>query len=1259
MFYKSIIDICDPLAHWTGENFSAGVNGNVYDEYGNYDLLNQNAGTDSLGQTNNNFSNKSMNLKGGHLIVPDATFLGPQITAKNFQIHFNFKTDTTVVGAKPLISKWSPEQQFWIGFENGGLVGKFMTDGGLEEIVWWISEAPMLFSGRWNHVTMRVTSGNIYLYVNGKTNSNVATTSIMELSTSSQFTVGAVGAEAFTTDVYINDIAITTDDNGYLPHAVYKLPRSDRDMWLDLHADYLFFISDYFSIDPEKPVPNEGTGGGYGYIQTDSATLPYLTRFNNAVAEEGVHCSENSWFTIDDDLDFDPTNNGGWTVICDGGVDGGDTTSSSTNSFKFRYVDVKRGATDDIERILISDERADSNYHWHGIQTYNNTTGAIQQVIDRNEGANNRASYYDNGANLVRFNIRDDYIYSTTIPTRYWYNAQSITNTMSPGLAPLNQPWKYNRFWWNLNADSYVWTRLRVLCVADRDIFNSRVEMIKYQRTILMQHFIQNHGHGIRLMMYGIENVTTPQIRDWKSGPSDNLTNCQVSSWVNSNYDGLANRQNELPSSLYLASTSNWIGQDGYEDFNYLSANNFTLNMFIRNLNTTSRYELCSYTTSPGGSCDLNYGTRKFSIYMNSRNGVFSQGDVEVGYNNLAAGYTWSTESKKFLDDGWHMLTITRDGAYNATFIDGIIDTRYTASGIYDCGTSNTSWRVYGGPVYVSEWAYWRTVPLDQNYIEFVFRGYSDVMKGKTLLSGAPIESKLLAIHHDTGRLVQTDSSDAVTGEFEFQIPKDVTQKNLDVLALPVDPTATNNIVVHGPYNAHTTYSRYVEEIFTGSLKDMIIDMDPMAYYPLDDTSGLVAVEASGNHGDGTYTGGVVLGRPGPSEGILAADFTASSSQYVDLPDGFADLTNGYTFEAWVKSETSTSWARIITVATAINGVNEVYMTRNSSGTTFQAGFNGGVAASKTGILINSIWRHCVFRQRPDFSVELWVDGILVGTNTGASAPANVTRTFNRIGGNNYTADAYWDGLICNAAVYDYCLPAEEIKKHAARGKGFNIKTMRSTILTDNPIAYWTFDRLDAITDVTNNYVMVATGSYTIDRNALVINGGTIGNNYLQISNATFTTPAGSFSMEVSAKIPGGTQTDAIIVSEWDQSVPSGLYKLMIDSSNTFKLMFGTDATFLQSSTVYNDGDWHHIVVTYNGTTLFLYVDGTAEDSVVTSLSGHGVNNLTVGNDSTGIGTHFLEARGDIDDLAYYDTNLSTTQVEDHYSQFLEKKTTQ
>ncbi|MDR4512932.1 MAG: LamG domain-containing protein [Nitrososphaeraceae archaeon] len=88
---------------------------------------------------------------------------------------------------------------------------------------------------------------------------------------------------------------------------------------------------------------------------------------------------------------------------------------------------------------------------------------------------------------------------------------------------------------------------------------------------------------------------------------------------------------------------------------------------------------------------------------------------------------------------------------------------------------------------------------------------------------------------------------------------------------------------------------------------------------------------------------------------------------------------------------------------------------------------------------------------------------------------------------------------------------------------------------------------------------------------------------------------------------------------------------------------------FVNSTSKYNDGKWHHTAVTFNGTEVALYIDGKLIDTQFTNAS----KPDTTGTQPLRIGANSLDEdkffTGDIDEIRIWDRPLSQSEVEDAY----------
>ena len=80
----------------------------------------------------------------------------------------------------------------------------------------------------------------------------------------------------------------------------------------------------------------------------------------------------------------------------------------------------------------------------------------------------------------------------------------------------------------------------------------------------------------------------------------------------------------------------------------------------------------------------------------------------------------------------------------------------------------------------------------------------------------------------------------------------------------------------------------------------------PVGYWRLDEPTGPLAKDASGNGNDGSYLGALTFGVPGvlPASADTAVQFSETAPGFVELGDKFGFFgTAAFSVEAWIRAE--------------------------------------------------------------------------------------------------------------------------------------------------------------------------------------------------------------------------------------------------------------------------------------------------------------------------------------------------------------------
>lgn len=181
---------------------------------------------------------------------------------------------------------------------------------------------------------------------------------------------------------------------------------------------------------------------------------------------------------------------------------------------------------------------------------------------------------------------------------------------------------------------------------------------------------------------------------------------------------------------------------------------------------------------------------------------------------------------------------------------------------------------------------------------------------------------------------------------------------------------------------------------------------------------------------DGLYngtTGGTVVFDTDRKVGSHALAFNGTDT-YVDLPDGMDSFGGGLTFTLWAKPTAAGSWARFVDFGNGAPSDN-IYLSRNGTADTLHFSVYNGTAATSVDA-VNAItsdeWQMLTVTMDRDGNVIMYKNGAQIQTGT-VTLPDTVVRTINYIGRSNWTADAYYQGLMDDIQIYNYALTADEI----------------------------------------------------------------------------------------------------------------------------------------------------------------------------------------------------------------------------------------
>jgi hypothetical protein len=221
------------------------------------------------------------------------------------------------------------------------------------------------------------------------------------------------------------------------------------------------------------------------------------------------------------------------------------------------------------------------------------------------------------------------------------------------------------------------------------------------------------------------------------------------------------------------------------------------------------------------------------------------------------------------------------------------------------------------------------------------------------------------------------------------------------------------------------------------------------------------------------------------------------------------------------------------------------------------------------------------------------------------------------------------------------------------------VSSYQSAVLADNPVSYWRLGELSGTTaadsvdgnpgTIKGGVTLGATGALVGDSDtAMTFNGSYA---YIKVADNANLNITGDFTLEAWAKLASLDGVSRAVVHKGGTSgYGTWQYRLSVTSGNVWRgtvYIGGSSYTVTDSGTPTLNG-WDYLVLTRNGSTLTLYVNGV---SVATGTANGALNTstgiLAIGRTGSS-SSHYFD--GSIDEVAIYGTALSASRILAHYN---------
>jgi hypothetical protein len=473
-----------------------------------------------------------------------------------------------------------------------------------------------------------------------------------------------------------------------------------------------------------------------------------------------------------------------------------------------------------------------------------------------------------------------------------------------------------------------------------------------------------------------------------------------------------------------------------------------------------------------------------------------------------------------------------------------------------------------------------------------------------------------------------------------------------------------------------------------------------VGYWSMDEDVGTTVNDVTSNSNNGTANGSTIVDGK-----YRNGRWFDGSNDYIEVPnDSSLQLTTTFSYSAWIYRNTDTGgWERLMAKANT-SGLD--YYMQIANDDKLHCGNHNSSATNNSRRSSISIpvgeWTYVACTLDSSLNWHVYINGQLKdGLQEGSRVAANVsTRNlqFGRLGSAStwyYT----FQGKIDEFQLYDSTLSSEQIYDHWTKrsliypgnyttldmgtqtnsidGNGsLEIKSAGSPV-DDNTMGYWKMDdniesivpddaNLEAYWDLVESS---GSGAYLLDKSGNGHHGTPTGTTYIDDKinggrnfngDDVITVPNDSslafertdaFSIEAWFNTTNADVVD--IVAKMDNSSPYRGYDLDLYQSKVWFQIVGTWDTStiaVYTNSTFADGNWHHVVATYDGSSnasgVEIYVDGSpqATTTYLNNLSSTIVATtpITIGDRTGATGTEF---NGDIDEVGIYSKELTSTEA--------------
>lgn len=481
--------------------------------------------------------------------------------------------------------------------------------------------------------------------------------------------------------------------------------------------------------------------------------------------------------------------------------------------------------------------------------------------------------------------------------------------------------------------------------------------------------------------------------------------------------------------------------------------------------------------------------------------------------------------------------------------------------------------------------------------------------------------------------------------EFHIQI-SNFPSGALTIFAYYGNPSVSNGF-------SSADFSTLASNYSIGSYSSEETGGGPVAWWKFDEGVGTSAFDSTVNNKKLLLTG---INWNSESSCISGKCIQLNGTNSIGTHSPLTNLNQtGFSISGWMK--VSSQPAFYSTMLASANSGFVIYFTQTSLTPHLQI-YNGTSwiqSTCPTGINLNQWYHLAMTYNSSNYSSSLYLNG------SKCTSDVTITNGMN----SNYTstinvgsyASNFHNGAIDDVKIFPYARSAAQIKKDYVTGisgqsnsegsnSSFGSVSVKS--LSNGLVGYWKFDEgvgtTSADSSGNSNLATFATGSSAPAWSSGKYGIGLSFNGTTNYASITHSSSISTTVTTIAAWIKTTSNSNYQMIAS--KYLSSAGYDFRLQGSNLELAFPGLSPVTITSNSTIPLNTWVHVVGIYNGSKLYLYINGNLDKSVsVTGTPSIGTNNLLIGARSDGY--YF---NGQLDEVRIYNRALNSDEIKQLYN---------